>query len=96
VGEIKAEWTTYNNISAVRITYKTDSGFRIAEIHTDIVYDPNKWPVNPSPGLFEINLSFYSNPRTTYTFTKTNREREKGVYIAAHAIVINCDGYFDN
>ncbi len=95
VGEVKAEWTTYNNESAVKITYKTDSGFKMAEIHTDIVYDPNEWPDNPAPGLFETNVSFYSDPINEYSFIQANRDRNNGVYIAAHAVVTNCDGAFE-
>ncbi|MFO7881147.1 MAG: hypothetical protein R6U52_01250, partial [Kosmotogaceae bacterium] len=91
VGTVEARWIEENGVSKVEITYKTKEGFMMKEIHTDVAYDSTK--LESAPGLFDYNREFPNSSPTEHLF-KLERNRD-GVYIAAHAVVINCDGAFD-
>jgi hypothetical protein len=102
-GTVTAKW---NNDGGVEITFDTgDTNWKMKQVHVEVVDEPSEfpnWPKSPPPGQFEVNIEFHNDSPTYWNSEAWYGEnfdfgifKDSGVYIAAHAVVINCDDYFE-
>jgi hypothetical protein len=101
-GNVTVEWTEDGSIE---VTYMTENGWKMKQVHVEVIDDPSEfpnWPKTPPPGQFEVNIEFHSDSPTYWNSEEWYNEgfdfgivKDGGVFIAAHAVVINCDGTFE-